>query len=329
MMRWIQEIRALSKRISKARVDAYAAQSAFYLIMGFIPFIMLLLTLLQYTTVTKTDAMELLMQIFPVSFQGFLEDIVSEIYVKSTTVMSISVIAAVWACGRGVLAITNGLNSVNGLKETRNYLFRRIRSGFYVVILVLSIVLALVLFVFGNAVHDVLIDRLTFLRKISGMLIWLRTAGTVIALSLLMAAMYTFLPNAAEKIPKPASGGSGDSLELVPFFLCIFHLSGASFRCCEYLRKPDHRGHADAVALFLHVADLFRSHAQCGHRRKNWEEVLTKPIRRDRMFAVLQAMMVTSRRFISSREEESAAESFSRFFERSEFHTGAFLLKRQ
>ncbi|MFR6469505.1 MAG: YihY/virulence factor BrkB family protein [Lachnospiraceae bacterium] len=169
MMRWIQEIRALLKRISKARVDAYAAQSAFYLIMGFIPFIMLLLTLLQYTTVTKTDAMELLMQIFPVSFQGFLEDIVSEIYVKSTTVMSISVIAAVWACGRGVLAITNGLNSVNGLKETRNYLFRRIRSGFYVVILVLSIVLALVLFVFGNAVHDVLIELTS--SKISGMLI--------------------------------------------------------------------------------------------------------------------------------------------------------------
>ena len=218
MMRWIQEIRALLKRISKARVDAYAAQSAFYLIMGFIPFIMLLLTLLQYTTVTKTDAMELLMQIFPVSFQRFLEDIVSEIYVKSTTVMSISVIAAVWACGRGVLAITNGLNSVNGLEETRNYLFRRIRSGFYVVILVLSIVLALVLFVFGNAVHDVLIDRLTFLRKFSGMLIWLRTAGTVIALSLLYGSHVYVSAQPAEKIPKPASGGSGDSLELVPFF---------------------------------------------------------------------------------------------------------------
>ena len=292
MMRWIQEIRALSKRISKARVDAYAAQSAFYLIMGFIPFIMLLLTLLQYTTVTKTDAMELLMQIFPVSFQGFLEDIVSEIYVKSTTVMSISVIAAVWACGRGVLAITNGLNSVNGLKETRNYLFRRIRSGFYVVILVLSIVLALVLFVFGNAVHDVLIDRLTFLRKISGMLIWLRTAGTVIALSLLMAAMYTFLPNQPRKFRSQLPGAAVTAL---------------------------------SWSLFSYAFSIY----QCGHRRKNWEEVLTKPIRRDRMFAVLQAMMVTSRRFISSREEESAAESFSRFFERSEFHTGAFLLKRQ
>ena len=121
-------------------------------------------------------------------------------------------IAAVWACGRGVLAITNGLNSVNGLKETRNYLFRRIRSGFYVVILVLSIVLALVLFVFGNAVHDVLIDRLTFLRKISGMLIWLRTAGTVIALSLLMAAMYTFLPNQPRKFRSQLPGAAVTAL---------------------------------------------------------------------------------------------------------------------
>ena len=190
----------------------YAAQASFFIVTAFFPFIMLLLTLLQYTTVTKTDAMELLMQIFPVSFQGFLEDIVSEIYVKSTTVMSISVIAAVWACGRGVLAITNGLNSVNGLKETRNYLFRRIRSGFYVVILVLSIVLALVLFVFGNAVHDVLIDRLTFLRKISGMLIWLRTAGTVIALSLLMAAMYTFLPNQPRKFRSQLPGAAVTAL---------------------------------------------------------------------------------------------------------------------
>lgn len=80
------------------------------------------------------------------------------------------------------------------------------------VILVLSIVLALVLFVFGNAVHDVLIDRLTFLRKISGMLIWLRTAGTVIALSLLMAAMYTFLPNQPRKFRSQLPGAAVTAL---------------------------------------------------------------------------------------------------------------------
>ena len=77
---------------------------------------------------------------------------------------------------------------------------------------IFSIVLALVLFVFGNAVHDVLIDRLTFLRKISGMLIWLRTAGTVIALSLLMAAMYTFLPNQPRKFRSQLPGAAVTAL---------------------------------------------------------------------------------------------------------------------
>ena len=278
MIRWIQEIRALSKRISKARVDAYAAQSAFYLIMGFIPFIMLLMTLLQYTAVTKNDVMELLMQILPVSFQGLVEDVVSEIYVKSTTVISLSAVASVWACGRSVLAITNGLNSVNGLQETRNYLFRRIRSGFYVVIILLALVLSLVLFVFGNRVHDVLIERLIVLQKFSNMLIGIRTAGTIIALSLLMAAIYTFLPNRRRKFRSQLPGAASDGAELVSFFLCFFCLSGASYGSGKHLRKPDHGSDADALAVFLHVADFFRCHAQCDPGRKNGEEVLTKPI---------------------------------------------------
>ena len=45
---------------SEDRVDAYSAQSAFFIIMGFIPFVMLLLILLQYTPMTKEDVMTLL-----------------------------------------------------------------------------------------------------------------------------------------------------------------------------------------------------------------------------------------------------------------------------
>lgn len=208
MIRWIEEIRKFAKRISRARVDAYAAQSAFYVIMSFIPFVMLLLTLIQYTTVTKDDVVALLLQIFPVSFQDYLMDIVSQIYVKSTTVISLSAVAAIWACGRGVLAISNGLNSVNGLEETRNYLYRRLRSGFYVVLLLLSLVLAMVLFVFGNTVHDAVIQRVQFLQKFSGMLIGLRTAVTLIILTFLIAAMYTFLPNRKQKFTSQLPGAA-------------------------------------------------------------------------------------------------------------------------
>lgn len=53
---------------SEDRVDAYSAQSAFFIIMGFIPFVMLLLILLQYTPMTKEDVMTLLKVIFPEGF---------------------------------------------------------------------------------------------------------------------------------------------------------------------------------------------------------------------------------------------------------------------
>lgn len=55
---------------SEDRVDAYSAQSAFFIIMGFIPFVMLLLILLQYTPMTKEDVMTLLKVIFPEGFHA-------------------------------------------------------------------------------------------------------------------------------------------------------------------------------------------------------------------------------------------------------------------
>ena len=58
----------------EARVDAYAAQAAFYIIMGAIPFLMLLLILLQYTPMTKEDLLNVLAEILPGVFRSYLAD---------------------------------------------------------------------------------------------------------------------------------------------------------------------------------------------------------------------------------------------------------------
>ena len=73
LVRWL--LRFMDKS-SEDRVDAYSAQSAFFIIMGFIPFVMLLLILLQYTPMTKEDVMTLLKVIFPEGFHAYLETLV-------------------------------------------------------------------------------------------------------------------------------------------------------------------------------------------------------------------------------------------------------------
>ena len=54
LIRWLLRF---NDKASEDRVDAYSAQSAFFIIMGFIPFVMLLLILLQYTPMKKEDVM--------------------------------------------------------------------------------------------------------------------------------------------------------------------------------------------------------------------------------------------------------------------------------
>ena len=50
------------KKMKKDRVSAAAAESAFFVIMGFVPFFMLLLTLLQYTELSPEMMMSILME---------------------------------------------------------------------------------------------------------------------------------------------------------------------------------------------------------------------------------------------------------------------------
>lgn len=183
------------RKLKKDRIDAYSAQSAFYVLMGFIPFVMLLLNLIQYTPLAREDMMNLLMSVLPESFMELINAVVASLYTKSSGIISGTVIAAVWACGRSVLAITNGLNSVHGLTETRNYIFMRLRSATYILALVISLILSMALLVFGNQLHDFLLAHIPFLNRVSELIISLRTISTVMILTIIFTAMYIVLPN--------------------------------------------------------------------------------------------------------------------------------------
>lgn len=84
--------------------------------MGFIPFVMLLLILLQYTPMTKEDVMTLLKVIFPEGFHAYLETLVGSVYTKSTALLSGTVITAVWACSKAMMSVSKGLNKIYDTK---------------------------------------------------------------------------------------------------------------------------------------------------------------------------------------------------------------------
>lgn len=203
---YIRTIRRFLWKMKKDRVDAFAAQTALFIIMGFFPFFMLLLTLIQYTMLTQEMLMEMLLEVLPASFYDVIVSIVQELFNSSTALLSGTVIAALWATGRSVLAITNGLNSVRGVRESRNYLFMRLRSGIYILFLLLAILLAMALMLFGNRIQDTVLHYLPFLNRFSGIIISFRAVLSIFVLSLVFLAMYCALPNCKVNIIRQIPG---------------------------------------------------------------------------------------------------------------------------
>lgn len=184
-------------RMNQDHVSAFAAQAAFFILMSFVPFLMLLLPLVTYVSITKDMVVEMILQVMPDAgdFRSFLLSIIQEVYDKSTAVVPISAIFTLWSAGKGLQGLTNGVNAIYHVKETRNYVVTRIRSALYTLVFILAVIGSLILLVFGNSIQKFLTRYIPALARVTAYIIGMRTAVSLIVLALIFLMVYKFLPN--------------------------------------------------------------------------------------------------------------------------------------
>ena len=201
-----QNILNMNADVTEDHVGAYAAQSAYFFMLCMIPIILLLITMVQYTPVTKADVMTAVIQVFPTSVDSMITSIVNQVYNQSSGIIPITVVVALWSAGKGVLAMTSGLNCVYKCNETRNYIFLRIRATIYTVMFILVIIFLLVLSVFGNTLNIFIAAHVPILKNLADRLIAMRTIITPIVLMIFCLLIYKFLPNRKDKLRKQLPG---------------------------------------------------------------------------------------------------------------------------
>ena len=202
----IKLVRGFLHAMQEDHVGAYAAQTAYFIMLSFIPFIILLLTLIQYTTLTKADIYAAAQAIFPNSMDAFVIDIINEVYSKTAVTVSLSAITAAWSAGKGFLALMRGMNSVYDVEEQRNYVILRLRSAIYTIVFVISIILSLVVLVFGNSIHQAAVVHLPFLAVITGMILQMKDIVAIAFLTLVFMLLYKFVPNRKAGLYSQAPG---------------------------------------------------------------------------------------------------------------------------
>ena len=185
----------IAATVSSHHTGAFAAQAAYFFVLSLIPIFMLLLTMVQFTPVTKADVMEAVLPVFPSTVSPMIESIVNQVYMTSGTIIPLTILVALWSAGKGVLSVTYGLNCIYQNTETRNYFYLRARACMYTFLFLVAIMLSLVLSVFGNSISVVVYEHAPLISKAIHKIIQLRIYFTLPLLTFFWDLVYKYLPN--------------------------------------------------------------------------------------------------------------------------------------
>lgn len=157
LSRSYQTIQEVLSNTTDDHVSEYSAQCSYYTILSFIPFVVLLITLIQYTNIEQQTLFDVIQKIVPASMNEFVIGIVREVYSKSIGTISISIIFTIWSAGKGLFALSKGLHSIyriRGEKE-KSDLYLRFMSILETLMFVVLIMVGMLLLVFGNSFKSI------------------------------------------------------------------------------------------------------------------------------------------------------------------------------
>lgn len=127
-------------------VNVYAAYAAYFILLSVFPAIMLLIAILQQTSIAARELEILIKGVVPASLSGLVEYMVKELFTgNSLAVLSLSAVMALWLSSKGVYSLHRGLNKVYNQGITRNSLIVRLECTLFTLLLLAAMVLTVAL----------------------------------------------------------------------------------------------------------------------------------------------------------------------------------------
>ena len=180
-------------KMNRKNISAYASSVAFFIFLSLIPMLMLLCTAIPYTPLTKSNLISFLGDMIPEVLRPLLVQVISDVYESSAGVLSVAAIATWWSAGKGVLALTRGLNEINEVNEKRNYVLLRVMSSFYTLIMLATVILSLLINVFGKVLVNYIVSQF---------------AAVWAVMTIFFTMIYTFVPNKKMKLRMQLPGAA-------------------------------------------------------------------------------------------------------------------------
>ena len=193
------------------RLTTYSSSCAYYLFMSLVPVIMLLVSVLQYTPLTRDVVLEAVADYVPDSLYEIVYFIATSIYNGGRVALTVSILLTIWSASACMKALLRGMDSVYDAERKEDYIRFSLRACFYMIIFVFILMLS-----FVN--HS--LDFLFTLAK------YLRFVIILALLALVFCLLYKWMPARRLKFRRQLPGAVFSSVAWAAFsFIFSFYVS--------------------------------------------------------------------------------------------------------
>lgn len=191
-----QYIEQLLNRYKDADLSAMSAQITYYLILAFFPFLIFLINLLSFTTLSTELLFVNFNTLLPNDTGRLIKDLlVQTLQAKSKSLLLISMMVSLWFASEGTSAVIRGLNESYGVQEKRNFLKLNFIALIATIGLTIMIIVEFTMLIFGKIIGTYVFELIG--EKNTFVIIWsfLRYGIPLIVMLITFSLIYKYLPN--------------------------------------------------------------------------------------------------------------------------------------
>ena len=213
----LSSIQIILDNIGEDHISEYSAQCAYYVILSFIPFVILLLTLIQYTSIEQQQLFDIISKIIPSSMSEMVLGVVREVYSKSVGTVSISLIFTLLSADKGLFALVKGLHSVYNYSgnQEKSMIYLKLTSILKTIIFIILIAIGAVILVFGTPIISTIQEKFGLLENYTIISQILTQVVYVCIVFVVFLCLYKFIPGHKITLRSQVPGAIFSSVALI------------------------------------------------------------------------------------------------------------------
>jgi membrane protein len=146
-------LRLLWHRIDEDDLPGLSAQLAYYFLLSLFPLLIVIFTLIPYLPIPHQDMLGIVSDFAPIEAMDLIEKNVHDIMnSRNGGLLSFGIIGTIWSASNGINAIVKAFNKAYNVKESRSFIVSRGMAILLTFGMILVLILAIVLPVFGKEI---------------------------------------------------------------------------------------------------------------------------------------------------------------------------------